>query len=361
MKVLVWQWGRFGAGPRFAAMLADGLRSVPGVSAALSLSSRADILAGSAPPPCEMPVDTYGGLAGLVARVVSAPLLIPRLVRRIRALAPDLAICAMPGPLDLLMASALRRARVPFLVIVHDADPHPGDGFPFLMTLQRSLCRVADGVVALTGFIASRLQQQGLAGPDGRRLIQSFIPPMRFGRPVQREDGGPLRLLFFGRLLPYKGLDLLDEVAAALGPRPDIVLRVAGSGPDSPELARLRARPGVSVENRWMSEEEVGELMAWADALILPYREASQSGVAAVGLAAGCAIVATDVGGLKEQLGGLPGVTLCPPDAGRLAAEVARLAANPAAVKQVRIDVEGAWREMAESLLRQSQDLPRRH
>ncbi|MGE0417165.1 MAG: glycosyltransferase family 4 protein [Acetobacteraceae bacterium] len=360
MKVLVWQWGRFGAGPRFAAMLADGLRSVPGVTASLSLSSHADVLTGTAPPATELTVDTYRGLPGLIGRAASAPLMACRLTRRIRALAPDLAICAMPGPLDLVMACALRRAGVPFLVIVHDADPHPGDGFPFLMTLQRWLCRTADGVVALTGFIATRLQQQGLAGPDRARLIQSSIPPMRFGQPVPRDAGGPLRLLFFGRLLSYKGLDLLDEVAARLERRTDIQLRVAGSGPDSPELARLSARPGVSVENRWVSEQEVGELMAWADALILPYREASQSGVAAVGLAAGCAIVATDVGGLREQLGDLPGVTLCPPDAERLAAEVIRLAADPAAAKQVRIDVEGAWRDMAAALLRDAEGLPRR-
>lgn len=354
MKVLVWQWGRFGAGPRFAAMLADGLRSVPGVTADLSLSSRADILGGSAAPVCAMPVDTYAGMAGFVGRVLTAPVRIPLLARRLRTLSPDLAICAMPGPLDMLMACALRLAGVPFLVIVHDAEPHPGDGFPFLMTLQRRLCRVADGVVALTGFIGARLTAQGLTGPAGRKLIHGSIPPMRFGQPVARPAGGPLRLLFFGRLLPYKGLDLLDEVAAILGRRDDIVLRVAGSGPPSDPLTRLAARPGVIVENRWVSEDEVGDLMAWADALILPYREASQSGVAAAGLAAGCAIVATEVGGLREQLAGVPGVLLCPPDADSLARAVLRLAADPGSVKQVRIDVDAAWRQMAGSLLRQA-------
>ena len=45
------------------------------------------------------------------------------LVRRVRELRPDLAICAQPGPLDLLMAAALRRLHVPFVVVVHDDVP----------------------------------------------------------------------------------------------------------------------------------------------------------------------------------------------------------------------------------------------
>ena len=50
MRVLVWQWGRRGAGPRFAAALADGLRLIPGTEALLSLSTGAEILQGTAPP-----------------------------------------------------------------------------------------------------------------------------------------------------------------------------------------------------------------------------------------------------------------------------------------------------------------------
>ena len=40
--------------------------------------------------------------------------------------------------------------------------------------------------------------------------------------------------------------------------------------------------PGVTVERRWFGDEELPDLLGWADALVLPYREASQSGVAAL-------------------------------------------------------------------------------
>lgn len=352
VKVLVWQWGRMGSGPRFAAMLADGLRGSPDVTVALSLSRYADVLESANPPPCELTVGTYRGIVGFAARLAVAPFLVARLVPALRRIAPDLAVCAHPGPLDLIMAHALRRLGIPFVVIVHDADAHPGDSLPFLMALQRRLCRMADGVAALTGHVANRLAEQNLLGANQSRLLRLFMPPMRFGAPPPRPTDGPLRLLFFGRLLPYKGLDLLGETLDRLGPRPDIALRVVGAGPESPTLDRLRRYPGVSVENRWVPEAELGGLLGWAHALVLPYREASQSGVAAAGLAAGCAIVATDVGGLREQLGDRPHVTLCAPDPTAIAAAVDRLCHDRPSADPT--DADAAWREMGASLLRQA-------
>ena len=361
MKVLVWQWGRFGGGPKYAALLADGLRAVPGVDVTLSLSRRADVLRSADPPRCDLPVDTYDGLAGFIRRAVLAPVAVLSLMRRLRGSRPDLAVCALPGPLDLTMGIALQLLGVRFLVVVHDADPHPGDGLPFQMWLQRLLCRLADGICALSEHVAIRLRQQGLVGgaPD-RVLIRLSLPPMPFTVPARQSETGKLHLLFFGRLLPYKGIDLLAEALAALGPRGDLEVRVVGSGPELPELRQLRSLPGVSVENRWVSEDEVGPLLAWADALVLPYREASQSGVAAVALAAGRVVVATNVGGLPEQLGREAGAILCPPTADSLITALRGLLNDKPVIPLAAQDAKGAWRAMAESLLRQAEPLIRR-
>jgi glycosyltransferase involved in cell wall biosynthesis len=295
-----------------AVELAQGLGAVPGVAALLSLSSGAEILRGPNPPRCDLVVRTYGTAAGFAARLATLPLTVPYLARRVRRLAPDVAVCAMPAPLDLAMAAALRRAGVPFLAVVHDADAHPGDGLPFQMPLQRALLRRAGGLVALSAHVAARLREQGAVG--ARPLLHASLPPLAFGpAPPALAHGGPLRLLSFGRLLPYKGLDLLAAALAQVGPRPDLVVRVVGSGPDSAALARLRALPGVSVENRWVPEAELGELIAWSDALVLSHREASQSGVAAAAVAARRWVVATRVGGLAEQLAREPLAILCEP------------------------------------------------
>jgi glycosyltransferase involved in cell wall biosynthesis len=360
MRVLVWQWGRFGGAPRFAAALAHAIGSLPGKDVLLSLSSGAELLRSAGAPRCDLPVTTYGGLASFALRAAGAPFAVSKLARLIRALRPDLAVCAQPGPLDLLMAAALQRLRVPFVALVHDADAHPGDGMPLQMGLQRMLCRRAAAVGALTTHVGERLRAQGLAGTPARPLLLLSHPPVAFDVPP-RPPGPPdgtLRLLSFGRLLPYKGLDLLAEALALLGPLSGLAVRVVGSGPESATLAALRALPGVTVENRWVPEDEVGALLGWSDALVLPYREASQSGVAAAALAAGRRVLATRVGGLEEQLAGAPGAILCEPDAESLLVGLRRLLDLPRdAAAPPPADPAEAWRDLAASLMRQIEAL----
>ena len=354
MRVLVWQWGRRGAGPRYAAELARSFGQVPGTTCLLSLAAGAEILRATAPPPCDLAFPTYAGVMGFALRALRAPLLLPRLEAWLRAQRVDVALCAMPAPLDLVMAAALRRAGVPFAVVVHDADPHPGDGFPLQMRLQRRLLGHADGLFALSTHVADRLRQQGAAG---RLLMTGSLPPLAFGPPPPPPGvhGGPLRLLSFGRLLPYKGLDLLAEALALLGPQAGLAVRVVGSGPESPVLGALRAMPGVSVENRWVPEDEVGTLLAWADALVLSHREASQSGVAAAAIAARRWIVATRVGGLAEQLQGVPGAVMCEPDAGSLETALRGLLngdSPPLATGSACVPWSGAAMQMVATLAR---------
>ena len=342
-----------------AATLAESLAAIPNVEIVLSLSAQAEILGGASAPRVDLPVRTYEGVGGFIGRWLGAPFTVRRLAREIARRAPDFAICAMPGPLDLLALWALRRARVPAVVVVHDADIHPGDGLPLQMRLQRRLARDADGLVALSEHVAAELRRQGFTGGDGGKpLFRASLPPLVFGPlpPPPLAHGGRMRLLSFGRLLPYKGLDLLAEALALLGPRSDFEVRVVGSGPQSDVLARLAAMPGVVVENRWVPEGEVGDLLGWADAVVLSHREASQSGVAAAAIAARRWVIATCVGGLAEQLRGESLARLCEADAGSLAAAIRDLVEAPPRFASARSDPRVAWQRTAERLLREIEE-----
>ena len=108
--------------------------------------------------------------------------------------------------------------------------------------------------------------------------------------------------------------------------------------------------PNVTVENRWVPEIEVADLLGWADGLVLSHREASQSGVAAAAVAAGRRVVATRVGGLAEQLGDEPLATLCEPDAAAIAAAIASMAETPHG-NEARGDLWAGWQRMAATLV----------
>ena len=329
MRVLVWQWGRFGAGPRVAVDFAAAFNALPGTDAVLSLSADAEILHGKQRPRCELPVATYASVPGYIARMLRAPLFVPALARQIRVLEPAVALCAMPGPLDLVMHAALQRVGIPYAVVVHDADLHPGDGYPLQMLLQRRLVRRAAAIVTLSEHVRQSLQSQGML--QGKIALSAALPPYALteAAPPPRAHGGKLRLLCFGRLLPYKGLDILADALARILPRDDLDVRIVGSGPETPTLDTLRGLPGVSVENRWIPEEEVGTLFAWSDAVVLAHTEASQSGVAAAAVAAGRWVIVTRVGGLVEQVGAAAKAFVCEPEAGDLAATLLLLLAKP--------------------------------
>jgi len=245
-------------------------------------------------------------------------------------LRPDLAVCAMPGPLDILMIAALRLRRIPFVIVVHDADSHPGDTLPVMIKVQRAIVRRADALVTLSAHVADRLREQGLVRPRVPLAVIAH-PPFHFGPlpPPPFAHDGPVRLLFFGRLLAYKGLDLLADALHLIGDA-GFETRIVGSGPESPALTALRMLSGVTVENRWLPEDEIGAVVAWSDALVLPYREASQSGAAAAAIAARRYIVATRVGGLIEQLKDNPLARLCDAEPHALATALKLLMTNRA-------------------------------
>ena len=348
----MWQWGRRGAGPLVAHVVARALAALPGIETVLSLSTRAELLRTAAPPVNDLPMRTYTDRTGFARRVATAPWIVPGLARTIRTANVDVALCAMPAPLDFTMAWALRRAAVPYAVMVHDAQLHPGDRFPVQIALQRRLVRGADLLFALSGHVAGQLRALGLR--PGQALVQASLPPFVFGPlpPPVRAHGGRLRLLSFGRLMPYKGLDLLADAMDRLRGRDDLELRVVGSGPDSPALDRLRALPNVTVENRWVPEPELAGLLAWSDALVLTHREASQSGVAAAALAAGRWVVSTRVGGLEEQLAGRPMAVLCELNADRIADALASLPALVTPLPPPVNDWSGMASAVGESLRR---------
>ena len=106
----------------------------------------------------------------------------------------------------------------------------------------------------------------------------------------------------------------------------------------------------------------MGALIAWADALVLPYREASQSGVAAIAIAADRWVVATRVGGLAEQFRDERLALLCEPQPESIRACLTRLLTQPPPLAAQRGDPRERWHEMAEQLVRQiSEDLFDRH
>ncbi|MGC9272029.1 glycosyltransferase family 4 protein [Acidiphilium sp.] len=324
----------------------------------LSLPETAEILSTTDAPPCPWRQPTYRSALGAIGRFLTRPMMERQIRARLDLLRPDFAVCAMPAVLDRVMISALT---IPYCVVVHDGSAHPGESLRFRLVNQQSYLQRAAFVVTLSHAVTAELRTMQLVD-ENQDILTLSHPPMLVGAMPAHLNapfthGGLPRILMFGRLLPYKGLDLLAAAMVRLGPNPGFTLRIAGEGPQSTALEQLGAMPDVTIERRWIPENELVRNIAWADAVILPYTQASQSGVAAAAIALGRHVIATNVGGLVEQLSGMPNTYMCDVDCDGLTAAVHRfmLRARQGAVVGEPLEggiaqAEAAWEAMATAI-----------
>jgi glycosyltransferase involved in cell wall biosynthesis len=234
------------------------------------------------------------------------------------------------------LCSRAQSRQAKYVTIIHDAVGHPGDRTGLIMPWLRSEAYLADLVVTLSRAVADKLVELGV---PSERVLPLFHPDLTYGgapEPRERAAGTPLRLLFLGRIMKYKGLPLLiDAVEALQAQRVVVRLGVAGSGDLGPECARL-SRLGAEVINRWLGDSEIRPLLARYDALALPHIEASQSGVAATAFRGGLPVVAMPVGGIFEQvIDGERGILAANENTDALAVAIRRLATDAALYNRI--------------------------
>lgn len=223
-------------------------------------------------------------------------------VRALRRFAPELIVAPMWTFFLVPCTSAiLASARCPIVGVVHNVADHDSNRAAALVSSL--LIRRASVYVTHTRDLEQSIRR---LVPSARVVVHPhpvFDYPLARHVPAKRAD---LELLMFGLLRPYKGVDVLLD-ALALIPNQSVMLSVVGeSWQSESELRDLIARRGladrVELVLRYVDDEQAAEYFARADAVVLPYRSVTGSGVLPLAFHYGKPVVASDLPGFRELL-----------------------------------------------------------
>jgi len=181
----------------------------------------------------------------------------------------------------------------------------------FLTRLNvRSVVRKLHAVVVPSAAVAHEVEKVTGIDPDRVHIIHNGVPDVRV-EPVPLPGQGPV-VGVVARLEPGKRVDLLIRAVAEL---PGVRLVIVGDGPAGPELRRLVGDLGLSSRVDFAGWTDHARSYAAAfDVVAVPSRSEGFGLVTIEAMLAGTVVVATDVGGAREQLGDSAGLVVPPDD-----------------------------------------------
>ncbi len=293
-------------------------------------------------------------LGRLASRGAQTVVELRRLSGHLRSLDPDVVqFGSIEHPIEGPFLWALRRRRAVLAAVVHEPEIRTDRRLRWAVNvaLYRGVYRAFD-VLFLHGEANVRRFRELYPGvPQGRlRAIEhgSDAPPAAGAGIDMRERYGlppeaPVAV-FFGTLARNKGLeDLLEAFVVVRERLPGARLVIAGhpsrhmgEGGVERAVVALGLADAVTVDSRYVPNEEVRPLMDLARAVVLPYRSATQSGVLHVAYACGRPVIATRVGALPEVIEeGGTGRVVAPQDPRGLADAIVGLLDDPAAAARM--------------------------
>ena len=181
--------------------------------------------------------------------------------------------------------------------VIHEVIPHEGDKQVKMVDLMnKAVVKLSDHIVLRNKkYIDELIKRYGIE--KGRvHFLELWRRFPEFTEPKYTK-----RVLFFGRINPYKGVDNLLEIAKLC---PDIHFDVIGRVDPQMQgiVDALKKLPNVFLNNNYVSDDEMKEAFINADWVILPYNSASQSGVIIDAYKYSRPVIAFDVGAIGEQV-----------------------------------------------------------
>jgi glycosyltransferase involved in cell wall biosynthesis len=302
-KILVFYLGRRGGGPVYTYEIACALSKRANVSVVLSLYiENKDIWDKEAEKNKNLNVKyvkTYKSILGFIFSYLNIFRFI-EIIRIINLYKPDMFYSPMGHFWDVIIYPFVKCKLK--IKTIHDVEPQKEDGVGTRF-LHFFSCRQADKYIILSRKYTQNLINAGL---NKHNII--YMPHAAYcsygGKSVGSNFKLNNKILFFGRILKYKGLNvLLQAMKIVVENMPDMKLVIAGDGDISLYKKDIDIlRKNIELHNKWISIKDVKIYFDKIDAVVLPYIQASQSGVIPLSYAFSKPVIVSDAGALDEQV-----------------------------------------------------------
>ena len=207
------------------------------------------------------------------------------------------------------------KKRAKLYITMHDPNPHIGMGTIWYQKISRKLAFKKNIYYVAHGQNSYNILK------DEHRISRSKIAIINHGlfdiyntNNNNEIDEKDKYILFFGVLRPNKGIKLMKPIIDQVHLiNPKIKFRIVGSKSMSKEIEKsdwiqkldiiikeLENTSNVKCDIKYISDDKVGDIFSNAKALILPYKEASQSGVMMIALAKNIPVLATKTGDIQD-------------------------------------------------------------
>ncbi len=290
---------------------------------------------------------------------------VKRPIRRIlSSFSPDAVIAYWAHPDGAVATRLAKMIGVPAVVIVGGSDVLLLTKNPRRRAQIQKVLQDAHAVVAVSRDLKNKTMDLGIdeakvhvwhQGVDERL----FFPGSR--EEARRRIGMPLtgrKLLWVGRMVPVKGLDVLIQSCAGLRDRGDFHLYLAGDGPLRKRLESEVSAQGLSDSITFtgpIGHEHLADWYRAVDATVMASYSEGIPNVLRESIACGTPFVATHVGGIPELANGQRDMLVRPGDSTALAEAINRLFAKGAPADS--LPKQPSWKEAASSFVRIVQPL----
>jgi alpha-maltose-1-phosphate synthase len=218
----------------------------------------------------------------------------------------------------------------PVISTIHDSKPHKGERFRLLTIFVQ---------IIMESFSSSLIVHGESIKKDINKIIVKnkeifIIPHGDFSflneNIISENNAQKHEVLFFGRIVDYKGLDYLIEAEKETSKViPDLVITIAGSGDFSKYEQRIKGNNHFRIINKFIPDQEIPILFNRASVVVLPYIDASQSGVISIAYAFRKPVIASNVGSIADiVIDGVTGYLILPRNAKMLSDALIKILTN---------------------------------